>query len=299
MRKLSFALCLAILTVYPLLAKPKKLVFIAGTPSHGKGSHEHRAGSMILAEALNAHYGDKIDASVTWYGWPKDPAVLEGVDGIVIFCTGGPRHLAIPKLDEIDALVKKGVAFGSIHYGVEVPPGDPGDAFLRWQGGHFEINYSVNPHWTPEFKDFPDHPAANGLKPFAINDEWYFHMRFQKEGVTPILSAVAPNSTMKRGDGPHSGNPHVRKSVAAGEKQHVVWVYQRPNNGGRGFGFTGAHKHKNWQDDNFRKAGLNACAWMLGLDIPADGVPSATPSDEQIAANQDHIKLDQGGAKKK
>jgi len=37
---------------------------------------------------------------------------------------------------------------------------------------------SVNPHWPPKFKDFPNHPIANGLKPFCANDEWYYHIRF-------------------------------------------------------------------------------------------------------------------------
>jgi hypothetical protein len=48
-------------------------------------------------------------------------------------------------------------------------------------------------------------------------------MRFQPEmkGVTPILSAHPSKETMNRKDGPHSNNPHVRKSMAAGEIQHI------------------------------------------------------------------------------
>ena len=43
-------------------------------------------------------------------------------------------------------------------------------------------------------------------------------MRFREnmQGVTPVLSAIAPESTLTRPDGPHSGNPHVRASVAKG-----------------------------------------------------------------------------------
>ena len=55
-------------------------------------------------------------------------------------------------------------------------------------------------------------------------------MRFQPEmkGVTPILSAHPPKETMNRKDGPHSNNPHVRKSMAAGEIQHIGWAYDAP-----------------------------------------------------------------------
>ena len=60
-------------------------------------------------------------------------------------------------------------------------------------GGYFEMYHSVNPHWTAKFDSFPDHPITRGVKPFAINDEWYYHMRFRPEmkGVTPILSLTA------------------------------------------------------------------------------------------------------------
>ena len=115
-------------------------------------------------------------------------------------------------------------------------------------GGYFEANYSVNPHWDGDFKAFPNHPVTNGVQPFKINDEWYFHMRFrpQMKGVTPILSAHPPKDTMKRPDGPHSGNPHVRAAMARGDIQHVAWAAERDGNSGRGFGFTGGHVHWNW-----------------------------------------------------
>src|SRR5438309_299393 len=86
----------------------------------------------------------------------------------------------------------------AIHYGVEVNKGDQGQSFLKWLGGYFEPGWSVNPFWTPEFKDLPSHEVTRGVKPFKINDEWYYHMRFVEgmKGVTPILSAVAPLTTI-------------------------------------------------------------------------------------------------------
>ena len=33
--------------------KPAKIIFISGKPSHGRMKHEHRAGNMILADALD------------------------------------------------------------------------------------------------------------------------------------------------------------------------------------------------------------------------------------------------------
>jgi putative heme-binding domain-containing protein len=277
-------------------AEKAKIIFISGKPSHGPMAHEHRAGNMILAKALNES-GLGVDAAVLPdVGYPVDASALDSAATIVVFCTGHQGHLLNPKLAEFDALMKKGTGVVMIHWATEAKMGQPAKMFLQWMGGYCALDWSVNPHWTPEFKTFPDHPVANGLTPFSINDEWYYHMRFvsKLEGVTPILSAVPGAETLKRPDGLRSGNPDVRKAVANGESQHVAWAYERPEGGGRGFGFTGAHNHLSWQNDNFRKVVLNAILWTAQVEVPEDGVPSKTPSDEEMRKN-----LDDKGKKKK
>jgi len=101
-------------------------------------------------------------------------------------------------------------------------------------------------------------------------------MRFQPnmKGVTPILSAHPPQSTMKRKDGPHSNNPHVRKAMAEGKIQHIGWAYERPDGKGRGFGTTGAHYHHTWDSHDWRTLILNAITWTAGVEVPKKGVPS-------------------------
>jgi hypothetical protein len=74
-----------------------------------------------------------------------------------------------------------------------------------------------------------------------------------------------------------------------GMPEHVAWAYERPD-GGRGFGFTGAHVHWNWEHDDFRKIVLNALAWIAKVDAPPNGVPSRTPTREELEANQDDLK---------
>jgi hypothetical protein len=123
------------------------------------------------------------------------------------------------------------------------------------------------------------------VKPFTTNDEWYYHMRFREPmaGVTPILKATPPDSTRQLPDGPHSNNPTVRNGK--GSNEVLAWAYERPD-GGRGFGCTGAHFHKNWANDDFRKLMLNSLLWTSGLDVPQDGVVSSV-SPEDLAANMD------------
>ena len=266
----------------------KKVVFIAGAPSHAPGDHEHRAGCMLLSRWVNEHAPDRLFSTVYGNGWPRDATALSNADAVVMYSDGGPGHMVNGHLAEVDALYERGGGVGCIHYAVEIQKGPPGDAFLRWIGGYFEENWSVNPHWTADYKAYPAHPAAAGLAPFSSNDEWYFHMRFRENmaGVTPLLTAVPPKETMNRADGPHEGNPAVRAAVEAGEPQHMMWLAENPN-GSRGFGFTGGHYHKNWKDDNFRKAVLNAIAWIAKSDLPADGFTTRTPSDAEMSAHLD------------
>ena len=282
-----FVSAILLLTSALTACADKQILLVAGSPSHGKGEHEFRAGALLLAEALNRVPG--FQATVASNGWPADPALLERADAVLLYADGGNGHPAIrpERLRQLDALAARGVGIGAAHYGVEVPKGEPGEAMLRWTGGYFETFWSVNPHWVARFTSLPDHPVTRGVTPFEINDEWYFHMRFVPEmkGVTPILSAVAPPETMQRGDGPHSGNPAVRESVRRGDPQVLMWAYERPG-GGRGFGFTGGHFHRNWADANFRKVVLNGLVWIAGAEVPAGGVESRLPPDA-LAQNLD------------
>lgn len=239
-----------------------RILFLAGRDSHGPWAHEHRAGSLLLAEALHQQQPE-FDVKVVYGGWPADDSLLQGVDSVVFYCDGGPGHMLNNHLPRFQQLLDAGVGVVALHYAVEVPPGgEAAAAMLRAIGGYFETHWSVNPHWTASFTSLPGHPVAQGVVPFTLKDEWYFNMRFvpQMTGVTPILSAVAPPETMRRDNGPHSGNDAVRKLVADGVPQVVAWAYERPGNG-RGFGYTGGHFHANWDDANARQLVLNAVVW--------------------------------------
>jgi type 1 glutamine amidotransferase len=284
--KTFLALTCSLGLVVGSMAAPKKVVMLAGKPSHGPLSHEHNAGIQLLAKCLKQGAAGLVTPVVILNGWPSDESIFEGADAVVIYSDGGGGHPAVrgDNLLKLGKLMKKDVGFLTIHYAVEPTTNKGNKEFLDWQGGCFETHWSVNPHWTANFSKLPKHPITRGVKPFKANDEWYFHMRFVPgmKGVTPILSDVAPASTMKRGDGAHSGNPHVRKTVAAGAPQHVAWAFEREN-GGRGFGFTGGHNHLNWGDDDFRKTVLNAIVWVAKAKVPKDGVTSKITEDDLYA----------------
>ncbi len=268
-------------------AVPKKIVLIAGRPSHGPGEHEHRAGCLLLAKCLQNVPG--ITVEVHTNGWVSDEKVLAGAAAIVVYSDGGGGHPLLQKdhLEKIGGLMKKGVGLGAIHYGVEPTTERGNKEFQEWIGGCFETYWSVNPHWDADFKVLPQHAVTRGVQPFKTNDEWYYHMRFPAglPRTIPILTALPPDST--RGQegalSTHGGNPEVQKHK--GEPEHVMWVTERVD-GGRGFGITGGHYHRGWGNDEQRKLVLNSILWIAKAKIPAHGVESKI-TDDDLKANLD------------
>jgi hypothetical protein len=273
----------------PVLAwadKPKKLLLLAGKPSHGPLEHEFNAGTVLLKKCLAPLPG----LEIVHYqgGWPDTDKAFYGVDGILLYADGGGGHPFIQqdRLAFLADFMRRGVGLMCVHYAVEVPADRGGKEFQEWIGGYYETNWSCNPMWKPEFTDFPTHPITRGVKPFSVRDEWYFNMRFRPDmkGVTPILSAKPSDATR---DGPYVSprGPYPHIQAAKGQTEAMMWAVERPD-GGRGVGFTGGHFHRNWLNDDFRKVVLNAALWICQAEVPAEGVAS-TVTEEDIKGNLD------------
>ncbi len=293
------------------------VLLLGGRPSHAPGEHEHNAGVLLLAKCL-AQGAPGVVTKVSLSGaWPT-PEELAMADSILLYSDGGGGHIALQenRLADLSREMQRGAGLVCLHYAVEpayekqgwpVPEKGPdgkmlkqaipaergskgkgAQEFLDWLGGYFEQYWSVNPHWTANFQELPKHAISSGVRPFSTNDEWYFHMRFRRgmQGVTPILSDVPPPATMNRGEGPHAGNPDVKRAVLEEKTpQLVAWAVERAD-GGRGFGFTGGHYHKGWANDEQRKLVLNAILWSAKVEVPASGVASQVTA-EDLAANLD------------
>lgn len=276
-----------LLAAFTSFAADKKIILIAGKPSHPPGMHEFRAGSLLLQQCLAGVKG----VSVTVYsnGWPNVENAFEGANAVVIYADGGGGHPAVQKdhKEILGALAKKGVGIGFMHYGVEILATNGGPEFLQWIGGHYEHLYSCNPMWSPKYETFPKHPVANGVKPFSNRDEWYFNMRWnedQKKSITPVLVAK-PSDEVRKGPYVYPRGPYEHIVAASGRDETMMWTFERKG-GGRGFGFTGGHTHANWGDESQRKVVLNALLWIAKVRVPKNGVES-TVTPEQLAANFD------------
>jgi type 1 glutamine amidotransferase len=258
-----------------------KIVFLAGGRSHGPGEHEFRAGSMLLAKALNES-GLDIQAEVH-NGWPADESVLDGVKALVIFADG--TSVVGKGWEKVDKMAKSGVGLMFMHYAVH-PDKEEGEKYYRpWIGGAFETDFSVNPHWVADLEVLPDHPVSRGVGSLVeAYDEFYYNMRFMpdRSKVVDIVTAVPDRERMKRYI--NLWNQHGVDGL--NKKQTLMWGIERKD-GGRGVGFTGGHYHRNWSVDGFRTIVLNAITWTAGVEIPAGGVKSKPLTEDELNANLD------------
>ena len=260
--------------------KLTKIVLVAGSKSHGPGDHEFFAGCAILMDMLKQTPG--VFPVMARDGWPKNEAIFKGAKSVLFYMDGRDGHPVAKHFDVIQPLIDQGVGWVNLHYAVDYTKKD-GAKVIEWMGGFYDAEISINPHWDADFAALPDHAVSRGIKPFKIRDEWYYNMRWlpDQSKIVPLLQAVPPDGS--RGTADAKSHP--------GRSEVTAWAFERAN-GGRAFGFTGGHTHKNWANDDFRRLVVNATLWTAKVEVPKDGAPCV------LAPGAIDLNLDNKGKKK-
>ena len=253
--------------------KLAKIVLVAGTPSHPPGAHEYLATQALLKGLLDQTPG--VWVTIVKGNWPKNPKIFDGARAIVWYTDGAKNHplLDDAKFQTVQSYLDKGTGFVALHYALNTTK-ELGGKMLPWLGGIFDPDISGGTgaiKWTPNFGKLPAHPVTRGVAPFALNDEWYFNMRFVPggKGVTPILAGAPPEELRK--------NEDTRKHP--GRAETLAWTYQRPN-GGRSFAITTPHTHEDWADENLRRLVVNAILWTAKVEVPKKGAKVALDPED-------------------
>lgn len=286
-----FTLCL--LAFLSLAKEPqqekKKILLIAGKPSHGSGDHEFRAGCMLLANKLNQS-GLPLEATVHSYGWPKDESIFDDVDACVIYADAGGRFGE--KYEFLNKKVKEdGMGIMFMHYGVH-PKKAVGEKYFKpWIGAYMDDHISVNPHWIADVKPVVKEQISRGVNPFTAYDEFYFNMDWptkeECDCTRPVAIATPTPDRIVRYI--NMWNQHGEKCF--GTEQALMWCRDpKVEDGGRGIGFVGGHYHRNWAVDEFRQLVMNAIVWTARMEVPEDGVPAGSVTEEELNQNLDQKK---------
>lgn len=90
-------------------AKKRKLVMIAGKPSHPAGMHEFNAGVYVLSQCLKAV--PDLEVSVHRNHWVSDEKVLDDADALFIYSDGRQGHPAVQgdHKEKVAKLMARGV----------------------------------------------------------------------------------------------------------------------------------------------------------------------------------------------
>ncbi len=270
----------------PLISKgaqrTRKIVLIAGMKSHGPGVHEYLKSVKLLKVMLDESPNlGNVKTEIHFNGWPEDSRTLDTADSIVTISDGqdGDRYSPVPFMTEarmpvIEKQMRRGCGFVTIHFSTFAPD-KYGPQILEWGGGYFDWQGDDGKRtWYSAIKTLnaevepgqPNHPIANGVAPFQIEEEFYYRIRFRENDprLVPILRV-----------------PDLAKDP---QDQVVAWAVQRQD-AGRGFGTTMGHFYRNWENTDYRKLMLNAIVWTAdqGVQVILEGHKASVLEGNQAA----------------
>jgi type 1 glutamine amidotransferase len=230
----------------------KKLLIIGDKPDgHPAKTHEFMAGAKVLSELLQKTDGLEVTVVDGKEPWPEGPDLIRKSDGVVIFVSQGGmwaqndsrRHEALVKL------AARGGGISALHWGIGAKDDKYIEGYQQLIGG---IHGGSNRKYTKlktKLTPAKDHPITRGVKTFEIDDEFYYQLKFAKDGkLTPIIQVELDGAT-----------------------ETVSWAWERLD-GGRSFGFGMLHYHANWQDKSYRHIVSQGVLWTMKIGVPNDGV---------------------------
>lgn len=275
MRFLIFILALFTVVAPVHAERPavKKRVLLLGQQpdSHPFSTHEYLPAMALLAKMLQRVDGLQPIVVNADNPWKDGPELLDGADGVVVFLSQGAKWIQEDKvrLQAFQRLAKRGGGFSCLHWGMGTKQAAEIPAFVNLFGGCHggpDRRYKVVDVTALPAENA--HPILTGIKPFEVHEEFYFKLKFAKpkSDVVPLIQV------------PIEGETHT-----------VSWAWTRPD-GGRAFGFSGGHFHKNWELPAYRRLATQGILWTLNREIPKSGfnvdvAPAALRLKPRKAAN--------------
>ena len=236
----------------------KKILLIGHQLDHAWGTHMYLPTCQMLAKCLMQTPG--VNAIVS-DGWPEEKGMLEGIDALVLYSSpGGEILLDGAQAGEVDRLMKQGVGLVCIHWATGLKKENEerlGEKWMNTLGGmwlHF-VGLKIDESDLRQLN--PEHPVCNGWEEYQLNDEFYLNTQ------------VAP------------GSETLLEVEVDGNKVPVAWAFERPiSKGGRSFGTTLGHFHRNFKIEAFRRMIVNAILWSAHVQLPLGGAPVAVTDDD-------------------
>lgn len=225
--------------------KARRVLLLGQKPDgHPAGTHEYMAGVKLLATLLGRVEGVQPIVVQADDPWTEGPELLDGADGAVLYLSEGAKWLQQDpeRLAAFKRLAERGGGLAVIHWGMGTKDAKYIDEFRKLFGGVHggpDRRYKVG-DFAVQIADLT-HPITRGVGPFDVREEFYYKIKFARplDRITPLLRVPIEN-----------------------ESETVAWALERPD-GGRSFGFTGGHFHKNWSRPEYRRLVTQGILWTL------------------------------------
>jgi quercetin dioxygenase-like cupin family protein/type 1 glutamine amidotransferase len=216
-------------------------------------------------------------------GFPSDLSQIADADVLVLYFGMDYRTARMTNpLEEparrtaMERLMAKGAGLIALHQASTVPDQTSTVPFADWLGA---VRFGMADRSTeiaPVRISGTGSPVAYGLKDFNYLDEFYPTVTFSTTAKdTPILTAKV-----------HVQTRNNRPVFEEPPSDHVIaWTAERPN-GGRSFGFTGAHYLATFDQPEIRTVLLNAILWTAKRDVPAGGATTNAVTTRHYGAGR-------------
>lgn len=241
---------------------PKKILLLGqGPDGHPPESHEYVAGLKVLSQCLTRAANVEVTMIRADEPWPEGPDLLQRADGVVLYLAEGAKWMQQQprRFDALTQFMARGGGLTGLHWAIGTREAKNIDGCLKLLGGCHggpDRKYKIVEVDTQVVD--PPHPITSGITPLRVHDEFYYQLKF-----TP---------------GEKNLQPLLRVPIE-GQSETVAWAWQRPD-GGRSFGFSGLHFHRNWRLAGYRRLVTQGVLWTLKLPVPKEGVGVEVTEEE-------------------
>lgn len=249
----------------------KRILLLGQKPDgHPAGTHEYLPGQRILKAILERVPGVTVEIVQAEDPWTDGPELLSKADGVVLFVSEGAKWISADprRYEAFVKLAERGGGFTGIHWGIGTKDAKNIEPFVKLFGA-----CHGGPDRKYKFTDFevafPNaaHPVCSGLRPFGVNEEFYFTLK--RAGTADgTLTPLAQINAAAAGDVSGSTSPTPLM---------VSWAFERKD-GGRSFGFSGLHYHRNWEREDYRRLMTQGVLWTMKVPVPKSRLDLSVPS---------------------
>ena len=237
------------------------LLLSQGPDGHPPTTHEYVAGARILEKCLGGLPNLEIRTVQADGSWEEGPALINESDCVVLLLSQGAKwmHEEPRRLEAFGRLAGRGGGLVAVHWSMGTKDAHPIEGFLELFGGcHGGADRKYRGLETDITVAAAAHPILRGIDDFRVHDEFYYQLKFV-DSSNPVQTLLNANID--------------------GQREAVSWAWQR-SDGGRSFGFSGAHFHRNWQLVQYRRLVAQGILWTLDLPVPDGGLPVEVAADD-------------------